>query len=102
MKTILVTIAALFLFTFFSNYLLIVQAQSTIKTANNIYPDETLIQSKDSNATYVIQKGKKCFIPDPETFLSRKFRWEDIKRIDVSEFKKIRTGPTLKSVKSKK
>jgi hypothetical protein len=62
-------------------------------------PDGTLIQLKGGQpAAYVIQNGKKCYIPDPTTFEARGYQWNNIRQIDQATFNAIPTGPALPSV----
>lgn len=63
------------------------------------YPDGTLIRLKGKVQTYVIRGGRKCYIPDPETFQALGFQWDQVIEVDSSTFNKIPTGIPLSSVK---
>lgn len=63
------------------------------------YPDGTLIRLKGKVQTYVIRGGRKCYIPDPETFQAQGFQWDQVLEVDPTTFNKIPTGIPLASVK---
>ncbi len=63
------------------------------------YPDGTLIRLKGKAHAYVIRGGRKCYIPDPETFQANGFQWDQVIEVDQSVFNKIPTGIPLASVK---
>jgi len=63
------------------------------------YTEGTLIKAKGASETYVIKKGKKCYIPDPATFVSRRFQWEKIVEVEATVLNKIPIGNPLPSVK---
>ena len=63
------------------------------------FPDGTLIRLKGKSQTYVIQGGKKCYIPDPETFQSRGYSWDQVKEVDQATLDSIFTGIPIQSVK---
>jgi len=63
------------------------------------FPDGTLIRLKGKVQTYVIRGGRKCYIPDPETFQAWGFQWDQVIDVDQSTFNKIATGIPLPSVK---
>ncbi len=63
------------------------------------YPDGTLIRLKGKAQAYVIRAGRKCYIPDPETFQAQGFQWNQVIEVDLATFNKIPTGIPLASVK---
>jgi hypothetical protein len=63
------------------------------------FPDGALLRLKRQTQTYVIQGGRKCFIPDPETFHSHGYRWDQVCEVDQDVFDAILTGIPLASVK---
>lgn len=65
----------------------------------SIYPDGTLIRPKGKAQVYLIRGGRKCFIPDVETFHSQGFRWEQVLELEEAIFNSIPTGIPLTSVK---
>jgi hypothetical protein len=66
-----------------------------------VYPDGTLLMTNESYAVYVIEKGKKSLIPDPPTFEAKKFRWDQIMKVEPAVLKSIPTGPPIPSVLKK-
>lgn len=63
------------------------------------YPEGTLIRLKGKPQAYVIRGGRKCFVPDPETFQAYGFQWDQVIEVDQSTFNKIPTGIPIASVK---
>jgi hypothetical protein len=63
------------------------------------FPDGTLIRLTGKPQTYVIQGGRKCYIPDPETFQSRGYSWDQVKEVDQATLDSIFTGIPIQSVK---
>jgi hypothetical protein len=63
------------------------------------FPDGALIRLKGKPQTYVIQGGRKCYIPDPETFQSRGYSWDQVKEVDQATLDSIFTGIPIQSVK---
>jgi hypothetical protein len=63
------------------------------------YPEGTLIRLKGKAQAYVIMGGRKCYIPDPETFQAHGFQWDQVIEVDQSTFNKIPTGIPIASVK---
>jgi hypothetical protein len=63
------------------------------------FPDGTLIRLKGETQTYVIQGGRKCYIPDLETFQSRGYSWDQVKEVDQATLDSIFTGIPIQSVK---
>ena len=64
------------------------------------FPDGTLIRLRGKPQTYVIQGGRKCYIPDPETFQSRGYSWDQVKEVDKATLDSIFTGIPIQSVKA--
>ena len=64
------------------------------------FPDGTLIRLKGNPQTYVIQGGRKCYIPGPETFQSRGYSWDQVKEVDKATLDSIFTGIPIQSVKA--
>jgi len=63
------------------------------------FPEGTLIKLKGKINTYVIQGGRKCYIPDPETFHAKGYSWDQVKEVDKSTIDSIPTGIPIASVK---
>lgn len=63
------------------------------------YPDGTLLMSEGGKAIYVMEKGKKVLIPDPETFTAKKYRLDQVKKLEITVLKSIPEGKPLPSVK---
>jgi hypothetical protein len=63
------------------------------------FPEGTLIRLKGKPQTYVIQGGRKCYIPDSETFQSRGYSWNQVKEVDQATLDSIFTGIPIQSVK---
>jgi hypothetical protein len=63
------------------------------------YPDGTLIRLIGETQTYVIQGGRKCYIPDPETFQSRGYSWNQVIEVDQATLDSVDTGIPIQSVK---
>lgn len=63
------------------------------------YPEGALVRLKGKVQTYVIRGGRKCYIPDPETFQAQGFQWDQVIEVDPSTFNKIPTGIPIASVK---
>jgi len=66
-----------------------------------LYPDGTLLMSKESQSVYVIEKGKRLLIPDPPTFEAKKYRWDQIMKVEPALLKSIPEGKPLPSVVKK-
>jgi len=64
------------------------------------FPDGTLIRLKGQTQTYVIQGGRKCYIPDVETFHTRGYRWDQVVEVDKATLDSTLTGIPIPSVKS--
>ena len=62
-------------------------------------PDGSLIRLQGKTQTYVIQEGRKCYIPDPETFQSRGYSWNQVIEVDQGTFDSVLTGIPIQSVK---
>jgi hypothetical protein len=63
------------------------------------FPEGTLIRLRGKTQTYVIQGGRKCYIPDPETFQSRGYSWDQVKEVDQATLDSVVTGIPIQSVK---
>jgi hypothetical protein len=63
------------------------------------FPEGTLIRLKETTRTYVIQGGRKCYIPDPETFQSMGYQWDQVMEADKATLDSILTGIPIPSVK---
>jgi len=63
------------------------------------HPEGALIRLKGKAQAYVIRGGRKCYIPDPETFQANGFQWDQVIEVDQSTFNKIPTGIPIASVK---
>lgn len=63
------------------------------------FPEGTLIRLKGTARTFVIQGGRKCYIPDTETFHTRGYRWDQVKEVDQATLDSILTGIPIQSVK---
>jgi hypothetical protein len=62
-------------------------------------PDGSLIRLQGKPQTYVIQGGRKCYIPDPETFQSRGYSWNQVIEVDQGTFDSVLTGIPIPSIK---
>jgi len=63
------------------------------------FPDGTLIMAMGLSQTYIIQNGKKSYIPNPETFRAKGYQWNRVVDVDASVLNAIPTGPPLPSLK---
>jgi hypothetical protein len=63
------------------------------------FPEGTLIRLRGTTRTYVIKDGRKCYIPDPETFQSMGYQWDQVMEVDKPTLDSILTGIPLPSVK---
>lgn len=63
------------------------------------FPEGTLIKLKDKTQTYVIRGGRKCYIPDPDTFHTMGYRWDQVMEVDQATLDSILTGIPIPSVK---
>jgi len=63
------------------------------------FPEGALIRLRGKTQTYVVQGGRKCFIPDPETFQSRGYTWDQVMEVDQATLDSIITGIPIQSVK---
>ncbi|MFQ6066722.1 MAG: hypothetical protein ACE5K3_05540 [bacterium] len=59
-----------------------------------------LLHASGQREVFLIKEGKKYWIPDPETFVARGFRMEDIKYVSLKELNQYPTGSTLESIKT--
>jgi len=63
------------------------------------FPEGTLIRLKGTARTFVIQEGRKCYIPNAETFKSLGYSWDQVKEVDQVTLNSILTGIPIQSVK---
>lgn len=63
------------------------------------FSDGTLLRGKGTNEVYVVRNGKKCYIPDPETFKAKGYDWSKVTEVDKTTLDKIQTGIPIVSVK---
>lgn len=56
------------------------------------FPEGTLIKLKGTTRTFVIQGGRKCYIPDTQTFHTMGYRWDQVKEVDQATLDSILTG----------
>ena len=66
------------------------------------YPDGSLVRGRGTQKVYVIKNGRKCHIPDPETFKAMKYDWAKVIDVEPRTFYKIPTGTPLRTVKRSK
>ncbi|MDO8557847.1 MAG: lamin tail domain-containing protein [bacterium] len=55
-------------------------------------PNGVLLRSVDSPKVYVIENGRRRWVPDPQTFNSRGYSWENINLVNSAFFKNISEG----------
>lgn len=63
------------------------------------FPEGALIRLRGKTQTYVVQGGRKCYIPDPETLQSRGYTWDQVIEVDQATLDSIITGIPIQSVK---
>lgn len=63
------------------------------------FPEGAVIRLKGKPQTYVIQGGRKCYIPDPDTFQAMGYRWDQVVEVDQATLDSILTGIPIRSVK---
>lgn len=59
------------------------------------YPDGTWVKPADAPGVYEIDNGQKRHVANAQTFLSYRFRWEDVARIDSAKLAALPDGPAL-------
>jgi hypothetical protein len=64
------------------------------------FADGELIRQSGTQAIYVIEKGIRRLIPDPETFNARGYSWGAVKDISSEEIRSVPEGQPIPSVKS--
>jgi hypothetical protein len=64
-----------------------------------VFSEGTLIKLRGKTNTYVIQGGRKCYIPDSETFHARGYSWDQVKEVDKPTIDSIPTGIPIPSAK---
>ncbi len=89
-------ISVLALFFFFT---LILLDSFTWAQTHGALPEGTLIRLRGQPYTYVIQGGRKCYIPDAETFQSRGYQWNQVIEVDRATLDSIVTGLPIPSVR---
>lgn len=89
-------ISVLVLFFFFT---LILLNSFTWAQSHGALAEGTLIRLRGTPNTYVIQMGKKCYIPDAETFQSRGYQWSQVIEVDRATLESIVTGLPIASVR---
>ena len=62
-------------------------------------PEGTLIRLRGDTDVYVIQDGRKCYIPDPETVNAEGYDAAQVVEVDQATFDDIMTGIPVPSVK---
>jgi len=62
------------------------------------FPEGALVRLKGQTQTYVIREGRKCYIPDPETFQTMG-TWDQVIEVDKATLDSIFTGIPIQSVK---
>ncbi len=62
------------------------------------FPEGALVRLKGQTQTYVIREGKKCYIPDSETFQTMG-TWDQVIEVDKATLDSIFTGIPIPSVK---
>jgi hypothetical protein len=64
-------------------------------------PEGALVRLQGTNQVYVIQGGRKCYIPDYDTFQSRGYQWQHVVEVDRVTLDRIATGVPVPSVRQK-
>lgn len=59
--------------------------------------DGTLIKGSDQ-AVYVMMSGRRCHIPDPDTFNAKGYNWGAVQQVDDDDLNAIPLGAALPSV----
>jgi hypothetical protein len=65
------------------------------QTLSNILADGSLVKTIDSEKIYVIEKGKRRWIANPETFADKEYAWNNIVTISNSEIDQYAEGEKL-------
>lgn len=80
---------------------LILSTSISVKSQQQAYipKDGDVIRLKESTDIYVIQQGRKCFIPDPETFEAKGYQRDQVIEVDQAAFDGIQTGIPISSIK---
>jgi hypothetical protein len=64
-------------------------------------PEGAVVRLQGTTQVYVIQGGRKCYIPDYETFQSRGYQWPQVVEVDRVTLDRIATGVPIPSVRQK-
>jgi hypothetical protein len=64
-------------------------------------PEGAVVRLQGTTQVYVIQGGRKCYIPDYETFQSRGYQWPQVVELDRVTLDRIATGVPIPSVRQK-
>ena len=75
------------------------QAVSSVKDSPPRFADGALIRQGGTQAVYVIEKGRRRLIPDPETFNARGHSWGAIKVLSPEEMSSVPEGQAIPSVR---
>jgi hypothetical protein len=78
----------------------VVQVVATAQQSGAV-PEGALIRLQGTTQVYVIQGGRKCYIPDYETFQSRGYQWPQVVEVDRVTLDRIATGVPIPSVRQK-
>jgi len=97
----MITIILKPIFVFILAFTLILSTPPSLKSQEETYipKDGDVIRLKESTEIYAIQQGRKCFIPDTETFEAKGYQWDSVIEVDQSTFNSILTGIPIPSVK---
>ncbi len=64
-------------------------------------PEGAVIRLQGTTQVYVMQGGRKCYIPDFDTFQSRGYQWQQVVEVDRGTLDRIATGTPIASVRQK-
>jgi hypothetical protein len=64
-------------------------------------PEGAVVRLQGTTQVYVIQGGRKCYVPDYETFQSRGYQWPQVVEVDRVTLDRIATGVPIPSVRQK-
>lgn len=83
------------------SFTLILSTSISLKSQEQAYIPKQgdLVRLKGDTKIYIIQEGRKCFIPDQETFQAKGYQWDQIIEVDQATFDSILTGIPIPSVK---
>lgn len=63
------------------------------------WPEGALLRADGDTRVYLIEAGRRRWVPDEPTFRSRGFRFENVRVISQRELTEIPEGPALRSVR---